>query len=72
MLSSIIYSMRIPSYNGEGDHNFVMWVVKLRAYLASQSLTPILSPMFKDSLPDAETLSVGYERKGNRCADHGA
>ena len=46
--------MRIHRYNGKGGHHFVMWVVKFKAYLASQSLVLVLSTMFKASLPDEE------------------
>ena len=46
--------VRIPKYNGKHMHHFTMWVMKFRAYLASQKLTPILKPEFNDSLPDAE------------------
>ena len=37
-------------------HQFTMWVMKFRAYLASQKLLPILLPMFKASLPEAEDI----------------
>ena len=61
MSNSISYSVRISSYNGEGGHHFVMWVIKFKAYLASQSLALILSSIFKDSVPDGETAILDLD-----------
>ena len=52
------HGIRIPKYNGEHGHQFTMWVMKFRAYLASQKLLPILLPTFKDSLPDTEDTAL--------------
>ena len=52
------YGIQIPKYNGKHMHQFTMWVMKFRAYLASQKLLPILLPMFKDSLPDVEDTAL--------------
>ena len=49
-----IYGVRVPKYNRKHGHHFTMWVMKFKAYVASQSLTPVLKLAFKGSLPDAE------------------
>ena len=48
------YGIRIPKYNGKHEHHFTMWMMKFRAYLVGQKLSPILLDLFKVSLPDAE------------------
>ena len=48
------YGIRIPKYNEKHEHHFMMWVMKMRAYVVQQKLSPILFDTFKASLPDTE------------------